>query len=101
MQADKAIDAISHTERREEPKSDSQAEANTFESIEEEPEPHLHLKTWLIVAVSLYKRSLSRRIADKYPGRLLCLVCPIDTTGCSRRSRLSLETDVDVPLTRS
>lgn len=56
MQADKAIDAISHTERREEPKSDSQAETNTFECIEEEPEPHLHLKTWLIVAVSLYER---------------------------------------------
>ncbi|KAL6245159.1 hypothetical protein RBB50_007934 [Rhinocladiella similis] len=50
MQADKSIDAISHVEGREESKTDSQAEANTFECIEEEPEPHLHLKTWLIVA---------------------------------------------------
>lgn len=91
MQADKSIDAISHVEGREESKTDSQAEANTFECIEEEPEPHLHLKTWLIVAVSLYKLILSALIANQYQGRLLCLLCPIYTTGCSRRGRISSE----------
>ncbi|KAJ9632754.1 hypothetical protein H2204_007629 [Knufia peltigerae] len=49
MEADKAIDVISGVEGREESKTDSQAKANTFEYIEEEPEPHLHLKTYLIV----------------------------------------------------
>lgn len=59
MQSDKASDGISDPERREEPKIDSQAKANTLEYVEEEPEPQLHLKTYLIVAVSLYGTILS------------------------------------------
>lgn len=91
MEADKAIDVISGVEGREESKTDSQAKANTFEYIEEEPEPHLHLKTYLIVVVSpppckaiLAPHSIANWY---YQGRLLCFVCPIDTTGCSRRSK--------------
>ena len=40
-------------------KSDSHGNAVTLEYVEDEPAPHLHLKTFLIVAVSLYRVMLS------------------------------------------
>lgn len=54
MQVHQAVDEISHGES----KSDSQATAVALEYVEEEPEPHLHLKTWLILAVRLLQRNL-------------------------------------------
>lgn len=53
MQEHKAVDEISRGEVPDKSKSDSDGNAVTLEHIEDEPTPRLHLKTFLIVAVSL------------------------------------------------
>jgi hypothetical protein len=52
MQEDKAIDEISRGEAHNKSKGDLHEDTVTLEHIEDEPAPHLHLKTFLIVAVS-------------------------------------------------
>lgn len=54
MPADRAIDEISPGQASDESKSESHANAVTLEHLEEELEPHLHLKTFLIIAVSYW-----------------------------------------------
>ena len=52
MQQDTSADAISRGPAPGESKGESDANAVTLEHLEDEPAPHLHIKTFLIVAVS-------------------------------------------------
>jgi hypothetical protein len=53
MQENKTIDDVSHGEVAHETKAVSEKNAVSLHHFEDAPEPHLHLKTFLIVAVSL------------------------------------------------
>ena len=59
MHARTGADEISGAGNPSESKGDSHAHAATLEHIEDEPEPQIHLKTILIIAVSLF-RPISR-----------------------------------------
>jgi hypothetical protein len=54
MESTKDVENISHEEYPNKSRNNNQEKTAAQENIEDEPSPRLHLKTYLIVAVSFY-----------------------------------------------
>src|SRR4051812_6178739 len=90
MQEDKSVASGSPGENIREYKGDNDANTATMEHFEIEPAPHLHLKTYLLVAVRLATSSRPQcLILTILSGRVISLICHIHTIGHNRCCKIT------------